>query len=737
MFTELNIAGLQAKEENDGTFTVDNHQIEIIVDERLALESHTLTRKAANNRITIAAVNESLLDVAVYSFLRGLGFRYLGPTDKWTIYPQEDRLDWLAADKATSSQFYYSSMFSSRDVTKLPYYQDWLRKNGLHYRSYLQLGHYGSQINRRYRKQIEANPDWLPVINGERQGWSKNVKLDYTHPGVIELYKEDAERRLKALVARKDASPPYYLSVEPPDGKSFTQAPYSGVATVSDQVFGLANEVANHLAEIDTNANVSLLAYTDHSEPPSFPLAKNMAVMVVTGWFQTAASTAGTMALWAQTNAEVKGVRTYSGVPKNNQLRVQLPITTVTEDLIRQVATYGFRGYRDQTIFAYGSMGYRHYLTTALLRDPDVNLDVIKDEYFQLAFGPAAKFVRDIFEINWFGLQPESDLVETIRNINQSIGVLDIESSEMDRLIDLMAYVLYLERVTAISSAKDVAQIRDLVSFAESIESRRMTNAEHLARHFNVVLRKLKERIDVPDMRDLTIQLSDAEILTRYEALSERLLKGLKGEEKFTEAVTRSPTKYTADSATVRENQLWLRNSASITLGDVDQDGKIEFNVFTSKLGKSDFYVPIDVFRDGGQLIYQEKIDHNVSKGKLISIAVNKGERVTLKVQPRIGRYGIGVNPEVLYVEGEGVTFDKPYTGTLYLSGGKSLRAIKFSGGSTTTLLVGEDNNGYQLGKPAGTFWLGDYFEPNQSIKIVDASGKLLFPGGARLLLHQ
>ncbi|OAV44311.1 hypothetical protein A3850_007305 [Lewinella sp. 4G2] len=720
----LTSAGLEVEVVRSDELRVAGKGLVLAVDASLPPNVAYQVSSRGGNSIVVKARNESLLADAAYGLLRELGFKYLHPAPGWSIVPKLSSQDLNAINLTGSNAFPYAKIFSSRSINGLPAYGEWLQQNGVYSITNVQLGHYGVTFNKRYRDQIESNPEWRPIVNGQRIKYNKKMKLDYTHPGVIQLMKSDAEKNLRKLIAA-DVPPPYFISVEPTDRGGFTERPYRKGSSVSDQVFFAANEVAKHLSSVHPEANASLLAYTHHSDLPSFPLEPNVAVTVVTGWFQYTGSTENLLQQWGRSSLDYLGLRTYSGVPKAKEVRVQFPAPATPVDLLQTGAKYGYQLYREQSVYSGGAMGYRHYLTAKLLAEPNADLNAVKEEYFRLAFGPAAAKMRELYDVVWYGFNGKQDLQLSVQLINEADALTRNDPAIQKRIADVMAYVIYLDRALGISGSADVAGIESLLAYASSIDDRMMVNTEHLARHFRNMLRKT-HAISIPKGPGLSPQLDDRAVRNLFATLDPGT------------APAAAPKMATVGKAKfpderLGEPMLSLRGGSEFGLQDIDSDGFINTQITTTGLGKSDLFIALDFFTDSGELVRSEKISTNNKQAKTLRIPVPRGGTLRLKCHARGGRYALKITEEVRFWEGQSLRLSKPFSGLVYLDLDAKRKVIKPSPNAANLTAVGR-TTGREASITGGrSLDLNQVFEGESIIAISGLNSSFVSPDRLRL----
>lgn len=321
---------------------------------------------SGKDTIFLTIGNDQNKKVALYSFLDILGFRFYGPEDHWTYisaiqnFKQIDTLIFpFFPLRQWSPTFSIGPKRISGFNKPKQLYSRWgqrLRKG-----SSLNLvhGHYGSTFNRKYKEEIIANPEWRGKDGqGQVRPWSSNIKLCYSNPEVVRLFKKDAKERLERMI--NSQTPPYYVNMEPPDGGGFCECK-SCKKEVSDQVYGLANEVAFYLRQLNKDAHAWLIAYNQHSTPPSFTLEDNILVGLVPFGFQKNYSPHEFMKIWENFHSALF-LRDYLAIP---QWHFDQPAWQNGEQFLNRIQhlkSKGYYGYNFETTSSYLSAGWPIYL---------------------------------------------------------------------------------------------------------------------------------------------------------------------------------------------------------------------------------------------------------------------------------------------------------------------------------------------------------------------------------------
>lgn len=342
----------------------DSIQFELIHDPALQDSIRIVT--LANNSVKITVGKPGNKVVSLYSYLEILGYRFYGPEDHWTYIPVLDinkDIDTLIQSTFLLRQFNPTFSVGPRNNDNFAkarqLYSRWMDRLRNVNNLKLKAGHYGSEFNRRYKNQINQNPDWRSKDqNGDPHPWSNELKLCYTNLDVIELYKKDAKRRLLEMI--RTQPPPYFVNMEPPDGGNFCQCEQCP-DSVSDQVYGLANEIAIFLKKINPDANVWLIAYNEHSPPPSFELAGNILIGIVPYAFQNNYSPAEFTSIW-ENKVDKLFLRDYLAIPLWNFDEPSWQSGLTFLDRIKHLKNNGYIGYNFESTASFLAVGWPMYL---------------------------------------------------------------------------------------------------------------------------------------------------------------------------------------------------------------------------------------------------------------------------------------------------------------------------------------------------------------------------------------
>lgn len=420
------------------------------------LQDSIRIQASGNDTVYLFIGNKQNRSVALYSYLDLLGYRFYGPENHWTYIPTENKNH--LSDTTVVSHFKYRILSPSYGVRRhnIPrldttgeLFSRWTNRLRMGNLIQLPAGHYGSTFNRKYKTEIEAHPTWRGIdINGNPKPWHQNLKLCYSHPEVINLYKKDAELRLRNLIDK--SGPPYILSMEPPDGDGFCQC-VNCRNHVSDQVYSLANIVAKHINNLDSNAMVSLYGYNEHAAAPSFPLEKNVIVGIVPYAFQNIGSPEVMMNDWESTGATLY-LRDYLAIPDWSFDRPSYHPGGSFLNKINRIKNAGYLGYAFETTTSFMAVGLQFYLLS------QASWKNVEDQsefelFLDRSFPGIQNQVRIIYEN--FPLLDD-------RNIGRAAQTLDLLIKQYERandqsitlrLKDLKFYIEYLYLLNQFNNA--------------------------------------------------------------------------------------------------------------------------------------------------------------------------------------------------------------------------------------------------------------------------------------------
>ena len=239
-------------------------------------------------RLLLLGATEQGASHAAFRLLELVGCRRFFPAKVWEVIPSIPALK-VSVDEADrpamlSRSIWYGNAFfrdeNGVDRQSVNDYLAWCRHNRMN--SYgegnvgsLQIanGHAWQTIIAEHSESFKKHPEYLALVGGKRQG----VQFCVSNPEVRKLA---AQWVLDQFAKKPDLD---MVSFETSDGARHCECvDCAKLGSVSDRVFGLANEVARTVDKAYPGKMIGLLAYNDHAATPSFPLEPNVSVQLTT-----------------------------------------------------------------------------------------------------------------------------------------------------------------------------------------------------------------------------------------------------------------------------------------------------------------------------------------------------------------------------------------------------------------------------------------------------------------------
>jgi hypothetical protein len=359
---------------------------------------------------------------AVYGLLDRLGCRWFFPGRDWEVIPHLPAVR-LSLDETDKPDFeiqrrlVYGWGMHSPAIAKD--FADWTRRNRLDTPMEMQTSHSWPFDP---KKEFARHPDWFALVKGERprEADIDNGKPCYSNPQVVAA---GIERALSYFAAHPSAQ---MISVSAPDGAGFCECPdclkearvaepYRGpggylfgtnpdgqtVSVASETIFHYANAVARAVAAKYPGKFVGILAYSGYAHPPSFDLEPNVYVELTAGYRNTPLTYAQQIEAFARHCKHV-GVYEYYDVA---QWSWELPGKARAADLDYLAASIGY--FHDSGVTSlkaeasdnWAPNGLGYYLASRLLWNSHTDARACEEEYYRLAFGPAADPVRRFYRL--------------------------------------------------------------------------------------------------------------------------------------------------------------------------------------------------------------------------------------------------------------------------------------------------------------------------------------------------
>lgn len=360
---------------------------------------------------------------AVSRFLELLGCRWFFPGPTWEIVPKIDKLTFNINEtdrpEVLGMHFGYDlgQQYEKDDPDAGEATKAWYRRNRLAMGFRSAAGHCAHVIVSRFRKEFEAHPEYRALIEDKdgkrfrtgtqfsptdpRWQWGQ---LCVSNPEVVKLACQYADEYF-------DKNPnAEMVGIGPDDGGGWCLC--SECAKLGDygnQAFYLANQVAKHIQKTHPGKLVGLLAYNWHADPPDFPLEPNVYVELTTTLIlNTKYGFDKLLELWPK-KCNYVGLYDYWAVydwTRDNMPSGRTGNLKYVAEKIPSYIKHGIVCMRAESGNSWGSQGLGYYLAIHLMWNTSADVEALKNDFYQKAFGPAAKEMKAYYELTDLGNKP-------------------------------------------------------------------------------------------------------------------------------------------------------------------------------------------------------------------------------------------------------------------------------------------------------------------------------------------
>lgn len=419
------------------------------------------------NRLRLIGRTERGASHAAFRLLERLGCRWFFPSAEWEVVPSTPALsvslDETDRPKILARRIWYGyGPFHDRGHPRggsvQKDYEAWSRRNLMAGSFRVYCGHAWQAVIAANKRTFEDHPEYLALVKGERKG----EQLCVSNPAVRELATRWA---LDTLAKKPDLD---MVSMECSDGDGQCECERcAALGSVSDRVFGLANDVALAIAKKTPGKMVGCLAYNQHSEPPSFALAPNVYVQLTGGFIRGRYTHDELIDLWPKKTSNL-GFYEYFSVwlwdfdmpPGGNGANLSL-----IRERVRRYAALGATSFDAESGNNWGVHGRGYYAANRLLWNPDADLDAILADFYERAFGPAASAMQRYYE----RLAPDSEplvtrslIGEAFRDVDQAARLAAARPDVLARLDQIKHYLRYVHLRWLWQHEKEKAKRKEL-----------------------------------------------------------------------------------------------------------------------------------------------------------------------------------------------------------------------------------------------------------------------------------
>ncbi len=430
--------------------------------------------RTSPGRVLILGATSLGVTDGLYRLLHELGCRWLVPTPTWEVLPEPqatlrwnrditDRPRILARAIVYKTGFDYEKEQTAYGTTPTQDRETWGRRNAHLDGLGINAGHAYGGIRRRFKAEFSAHPEYWPLVDGKRLIDFKRAdygQLDLGNPAVRKLLLEHARAYFRA---KPEAT---MISLEPNDGGGWSQSPeFKALGSISDAVFGMANEVARMLQREFPGKMVGLYAYREHAEPPSFRLEPNVYVQI-TSQLSSKRTPQEVIRLWSEQHSNLGFYDYYApyawhldAVPGANASSFTYLTTRIRAEAAGPATSITAEASGGWALFALG-----YYVATRLMWDPTLNPEALRTDFLTNAFGPAAPAMERYYA-RWAPDNRPLVTKELLYAMCQDLRAAQTAAAKrpdvLARLHDLQQYVRYLEldwRVRAMPTAQPYAE---------------------------------------------------------------------------------------------------------------------------------------------------------------------------------------------------------------------------------------------------------------------------------------
>ncbi|MBI4025451.1 MAG: DUF4838 domain-containing protein [Verrucomicrobia bacterium] len=412
---------------------------------------------------------------AAYRFLEILGCRWFFPSREWEIVPATSNLSFNQNETdrpvIPSRNIWYGGGLI-RDpsnpedgVRSKSEYEAWRRHNRMASSLTVKAGHSWQAIIARNQAEFDKHPEYYALVKGQRKPRNAaSAKFEVAHPAVRKMAVDYA---LDHFRKNPDAD---MVSMEPSDGGGQSESEESEeLGNFSDQVFGLANEVARAVQKEFPGKMVGLLAYGWHSDPPAnFDLEPNVFVARTAGYTHSKHSREELWDLWSKKCRNLGAyeyfsvwVWDYDRLPGGRAADI-----SYLQKMIPFYASHNVLSLNAESSNNWGPHGRGYYIANKLMWNPQADVPALLDDFYKKAFGSAATVMQRYYERLDAGNEPllsKTLLALAFRDLDEASRLARDRPDVQSRLDHLKQYLYFnylywkLDRATEKKERKPMA----------------------------------------------------------------------------------------------------------------------------------------------------------------------------------------------------------------------------------------------------------------------------------------
>jgi len=360
---------------------------------------------------------------AMSRFLTLLGCRWFFPGPVWEVIPKISKLSFNINEtdrpEVLGMHFGYDlgQQYEKTDPDAGNATKSWNRKNLLATGFKSAAGHCAHTIVNYFRKEFEQHPEYRALIedkNGKRfrtgtqysptdPRWQWG-QLCVSNPEVVKLACQYAD---EFFDKHPDAD---MIGMGPDDGGGWCLCPECAkLGNCGNQAFYLANQVAKHIQKTHPGKLVGLLAYNWHCDPPDFPLEPNVYVeLTTTLLINTKLGFDRLVEVWPK-KVKYCGLYDYWAVydwTRDNMPAGRTGNLKYVAEKIPFYIKHGLTCMCAESGNSWAGQGLGYYLAIHLMWNTSTDVEALKNDFYEKAFGPAAKEMKAYYQHTDLGNNP-------------------------------------------------------------------------------------------------------------------------------------------------------------------------------------------------------------------------------------------------------------------------------------------------------------------------------------------
>jgi hypothetical protein len=416
--------------------------------------------RTESKRLLLIGARELSASHAAFRLLENLGCRWFFPSKEWEVIPQQRNLSVSVTEddrpRILARRIWYG--YGAFDKQTAQDYEAWARHNRMAGSFKVRAGHAWQTIIAENKAAFAEHPEYRALVKGERKG----EQLCVSNP---ELRKLAVAWALAKLEKHPEEE---MVSMECSDGLGQCEcAECARLGTISNRVFGLANEVARAVSRQFPGKMVGTLAYSEHSAPPSFPLEPNVYVQLTAGFIIGPYTLDELIDLWPQ-KCQNLGFYNYFSVwlwdfdklPGGRGADV-----TRIQQMMRRYLARGATSIDCESGNNWGVHGRGYYIANKLMWNPDADVPALLADFYNKAFGPAAPAMQRYYERVEPDHQPllsRGLLGEALRDVEEAARLAKDRPDVLARIDTLKHYLHYVHLRWLIDHQADKGLKKDL-----------------------------------------------------------------------------------------------------------------------------------------------------------------------------------------------------------------------------------------------------------------------------------